>query len=363
MNARLSMGGGRMNVPQLDAPVSSNVGGMTHGGNPGGYLQFPRDMWSTLTNSSSTNIQSTPNSQVVSPTTIMLKCAHLPDGSQMCFERGDLIFTFNPRKEVPEEHVLMNIQTLNYYLQEAYIERYNKKENEEDITYTRRRGRLDLTDMPLTIDEFPKKVFYLGVLLSMDGTKEIRSRNMTIGIAGLVRDVTNVFGNMGVNDVAELRVGYASGLPRMHYDGRIIGDIVPGKFLQVLTYVNKQDNFPIIKTTSDYTDKEDACCLEPTLIEQKMIPQTAKLRSGLPDPDVFSRESDIPFLIIDVPKEMFVIRLGNIEDVRKHPPENDCKAATRSCKASLEIVKGYGQFNLIQNIRKRMLVSSISKDM
>lgn len=359
-----------LSVPEFDNAFKSNVGGMNMFSSIQS-MQFPSSQYSKAENGNNVLIAQDQEDTIAGPTTMQLTCANLADESQMFIEKGDAVFLFNPRKEVPEEAVLMNMQVLNYYLEEAYIVRssINNGLASEDMPQSSKRKTrgIDFMSFPVTLSEFENQISFLGFMYSSNTPRGVRMREVLLAVDGLFKEMPNWFGPTDIGTHVELRVMYYKNTysRRIKYDGTDIGDSVPGKYLQVRPYINRETIHPIINQKSDINktepEEDDAYYLEPTVLRQIVLGSTKRSQSGLREISnnvhhVKSRYS----VIVDIPTEALVYSLGQVVKQKKVPSEYDSRMAIRSSVHLTKLTREGCSLWLSMDLQRFMLTTALN---
>ena len=134
----------------------------------------------------------------------MVRCATLTNGSQQLFETGDFLFAYRGEATIIDQAILFNLQTLNYWLEEAHLVKNSTATRADGRK--RRYGSDLIYKFPTNLEEFKKKISFVGIMLGANGVKQIRSRHISYGVGGLVKNVPNIFGPVEENTTLEFRV-------------------------------------------------------------------------------------------------------------------------------------------------------------
>lgn len=366
-NMRAGMVGKNLFYNQGDVPAKKTVGGMSSMETPS-YFTFLEKNYSALKSGGITTaiVSDEPDSETISPVTCQVKCATLTDGSQQLFEKGDFLFAYKGESRNEDEAIIFNLQTLNYWLEEAYIVRNSNRmmetlEPEKMANGRKRRYGSDLLySFPVTLEEFKSKISFVGIMLGANGVKQIRSRDISYGVSGVVRDVPNIFGPIEENSTLEFRVKcYKNKYQgKVHYDGSITKDITMGTFLQVRPFVNKNLH-PVIHHKIDVMQEDDLDYLEQVIVKQIVLDESIRRPgSGLIAIDG-NGTSEKVIIDVDLPVEGLCITIGNVQQFKRTTNYNDANMGVRSIPAATKIAKDGGFINISLDLMRRKLTHAL----
>ena len=363
-NMVAGMVGNNLYYNQGDVPARKTLGGMNSIDTPS-YFTFLESNYSVLKGGGLTTaiVSDEPDPETISPVTCQVKCATLTDGSQQLFERGDFLFAYKGEARIEDEAIIFNLQTLNYWLEEAYLVRNANRMLGADIQgHRKRRFGSDLIyEFPVTIEEFKRKISFVGIMLGANGVRQIRSRDISYGVAGVVRDVPNIFGLIEENSTLEFRVKrYKNKYQgKVHYDGSITKDITMGTFLQVRPFVNKTSH-PVTHHKFDLMLDDDLDYLEEVIIEQTVLDETIRRPgSGLVAIDGNGTSSRV-VIDVDLPVEGLCITIGNVQQCKTTTNYNDANMGVRSIPAVKRIAESGGFINISLDLMRRKLTHALN---
>jgi len=306
-----------------------------------------------------------PTNELSTRAGMQITCAALTDESQLTISYGDALFSYNPGKEAKDESIVMNLPTLNYYLEEAFVTRSAVNSNMKESESVKRKVRgLDMYSFPCTLQEFEESITFLGIMIGSNSPKGVRAKEIVVGIDGLISDIPNWMGSVELGDSVDLYVKYYQNksTTRIRYDGQTIGRAIPGQYLQVKPYINHETRFPIVKQNKYEYSEKDASYLEPTVVRMDVVGDNLKYPgSGLRDLLGAPKVSNLPVLL-ELPKEALVYHLGTVTKYKKIPTDYDVSLALRSAPHISKIASEGCLISLTTNTFLSQLTNSLRDD-
>lgn len=368
MDPRISAGmvAGNLRYNQGDVPADKTVGGMNTFETPGYFTFLEKDYNALKSGGITTSIISDqPNREIVSPVVCQTRCAALRDNSQQLFERGDFLFAYNSEAKASNETILFNLQTLNYWLEEAFVLRNENRmmdtlDPERSAQFRKRKYGSDLLySFPLTIEEFKKKIVFIGIMIGANGVREIRSREISYSPSGLVRDVPNIFGPVEEDITLEFRVKRFKNRyhGKIHYEGTVTKDVTHGSFLQVRPYVNRNKH-PVIHHRFEETSEDDVDFMEQVIVKQVILDNTNRLPNGLIRVDNNATSERI-IMDVELPVEGLCYTIGSVQQFKRTTNQNEANIGIRSIPAVTKIAKDGGLLNIVLNVKRNMLTQAL----
>jgi len=340
-------------IPRVAKP---NVGGYAMTNNIASFAA-PSYMYNNAMNPNGPRVVSMESEDNrIGPIVSETRIAALTDDSQLTLCTGDYLFAFNPDAEVKEDVIVMNLATLNYYLERTYRDRVFEKPQER--TRKRQLG-IDTFSFPLTIQEFTNQIVFLGIMIASDSHKQIRSPTISYAIKGYVKDLANIFGPVNYGDSLELRVrSYKNTYNQfIDFNGNAVAHPTVGTFLQVRPFINRETRHPIVHQTHSIYEETDLDFFEPTVMRQKVLkdpPMTGIYFNKLHDSD--DGDTGRKFTVdTSLPTEGLSLMLGIVTKCKKQPHTQTCLTALRSPTITADLIKNFMTIEIALDLNRRQM--------
>lgn len=280
------------------------------------------------------------------PLTATIKAGALDDGSQMRYDQNDLLFVFDAERDLNSgKFEVHSLWGLNYALEMAVIEntRNSKSATEMARQYSRRNSKF--SNWPLTIDDFCRKISFIGSYrTSVGGSEKIRSKTIGYAWGGMISmpcifkpDESQRYPAVGdwvFLLVKEYDNNYSGVIDK---EGKNIGSPTPGKFLQVRGYWVANSRIGLLNTNVEKNgvlnpNPEDVAFKSSVTVKQVLYETNSD--GSINYSKVISRDNKITY---DKLQTGLLIPIGQVLRTTRFPAEWEIDAALRSKKAWNEI--------------------------